>query len=187
MDECLSVTDAGLGAIADACRNLRVRAEGGWRKEGEEIGEEGAFVAFLGCLTHLLPPSLTLSTLYSAPLPAPLPPPCTLIQVLSVRRCTKLSDDALALVASLGCLQQLMASGVGGCGNKTMLALSQHCRESLELLDVSFCRGVSERALGLVADSCPHLCQMVIFGCSQVTFWGGSLGDLWLLTGHSRP
>lgn len=44
------------------------------------------------------------------------------------------------------------------------------CRESLEELDVSWCRGASEAWLGVLADSCSSLHRLTIFGCSQVPF-----------------
>ena len=43
------------------------------------------------------------------------------------------------------------------------------CREQLEQLDISFCRGIPAKGLGLLADSCPNLSQLRVFGCSQVT------------------
>ena len=43
------------------------------------------------------------------------------------------------------------------------------CREHLEELDISWCRGIPAKALGLLADSCPNLAQLQMFGCSQVT------------------
>ena len=47
-------------------------------------------------------------------------------------------------------------------------ALALNCKESLEYLDVSFCRGFSQRALGLVADRCHKLKYVRLLGCSQV-------------------
>ena len=46
-----------------------------------------------------------------------------------------------------------------------------HCvaiRETLEELDASWCRGVTAQGLGLLADSCPNLNSLRLFGCSQV-------------------
>ena len=42
------------------------------------------------------------------------------------------------------------------------------CRDSLEELDVSWCRSVPESWLGLLADGCSNLRKLTIFGCSQV-------------------
>ena len=42
-------------------------------------------------------------------------------------------------------------------------------RDRLRELDVSFCRGVTSEALGLVVDSCPGLVRLHLWGCTQVT------------------
>ena len=97
---------------------------------------------------------------------------------LSIRRCIKLSDESISMVCSNGGLVSLNTSGVVNVGDKTMLALANRCIESLALLDVSFCRLISEEALGLVADSCHKLKRMQVFGCSQV--------EKKLLNGHSN-
>lgn len=43
-----------------------------------------------------------------------------------------------------------------------------HRRESLEELNVSWCRGVPEPWLGVLADACSSLRMLTVFGCSQV-------------------
>ena len=40
-------------------------------------------------------------------------------------------------------------------------------RASLEELDVSWCRGIPEEALGRLVDACPALTSLTLFGCSQ--------------------
>lgn len=50
---------------------------------------------------------------------------------------------------------------------------------ALRHLDVSFCRGISEAALGLVADACVNLTSLTVFGCSHV--------GRKFLYGHSNP
>ena len=42
------------------------------------------------------------------------------------------------------------------------------CRASLEELNVSWCRGVPEPWLGVLADACTNLRKLTVFGCSQV-------------------
>lgn len=103
---------------------------------------------------------------------------CHDLRVLSTRRCHRLTDEGIARVAMKGTLRKLVVGGVPLLGNKTMKALALHCKESLEYLDVSFCRGFSQRALGLVADRCHRLSHLVLFSCSQV-------GQLFL-QGHSN-
>ena len=41
------------------------------------------------------------------------------------------------------------------------------CRANLEELDVSWCRGIPEEALGRLVDACPALTSLTLFGCSQ--------------------
>eukprot|EP00983_Pelagomonas_calceolata_P071177 1151105-Pelagomonas_calceolata.AAC.6 len=61
-------------------------------------------------------------------------------QLLSVRRCVRLSDGALSAVARCGKLQHLAVSNVHAFGPFSMAALAACCAESLETLDISFCR-----------------------------------------------
>ena len=49
------------------------------------------------------------------------------------------------------------------------------CRESLEELNISWCRGVPEPWLGVLADACTCLRKLTVFGCSQVGFSSGVL------------
>lgn len=86
-----------------------------------------------------------------------------------MRRCTKLTDDALARVATLCTLRTLNTSHVDHVGHLTMAALAHAARERLEKLDVSFCRGVSDDSLGALVDACPYLAQLKVYGCSQLT------------------
>lgn len=71
-------------------------------------------------------------------------PPCT--QMLSVCRCTRLSDAALASIATCGALQHLAVSCVHEFGPCSMAALAASCHDTLETLDISFCRWVLLRA-----------------------------------------
>ena len=59
-------------------------------------------------------------------------------------------------------------SGLPTCLPYSMQALALHCKDTLLHLDVSFCRAVSESALGLVADSCASLASLSLFGCSHI-------------------
>jgi hypothetical protein len=53
-------------------------------------------------------------------------------------------------------------------GDNTLVALAKHSRMSLEVLDMSWCRSVTDHGLGFVADSCPLLRELRLFGCTQV-------------------
>lgn len=94
---------------------------------------------------------------------------CKQLQALSVRRCSKLGDEALALLASRGTLRSLCVNGLPSVSTRTLKALAMFCKESLQRLDISFCRSVPEAALGLVADSCRQLQQVQLYGSSQIT------------------
>ncbi|RLN86234.1 hypothetical protein BBJ28_00012896 [Nothophytophthora sp. Chile5] len=60
------------------------------------------------------------------------------LQELSIARCSQLTDSAQATDAS-------------------MLALQEFCASSLQTLDISFCRKISEDALGILTDDCDKL------------------------------
>ncbi|GBF91694.1 hypothetical protein Rsub_03998 [Raphidocelis subcapitata] len=94
---------------------------------------------------------------------------CRRLARLSARRCVKLTDAGLVAVAERCPLRRLEAAGVPGVGAPTASALARCCGGSLEFLDLSFCRGVPEAALGLLADRCPKLSELRVYGCTQVT------------------
>lgn len=51
--------------------------------------------------------------------------------------------------------------------NHTALSLSTNCR-NLRSLDLSWCRNLTNEALGLIVDSCVLLEVLKLFGCTQV-------------------
>ena len=55
---------------------------------------------------------------------------------------------------------------MGGGGSQ---CIAERCGGSLQILDLSWCRAVSENAMGRMADSLPALQSLKLFGCSQVT------------------
>jgi DNA repair protein RAD7 len=58
---------------------------------------------------------------------------------------------------------------VPAIGDAALVALAQHCSASLEHLDVSWCRAVSEDGLGHLVDACPRLSCLHVWGCTQIT------------------
>jgi hypothetical protein len=88
---------------------------------------------------------------------------------LSVRRCTRLSDNALASIASRGTLSGLAVSGVPSVGRCTLDALTAACGDVLAELDVSFCRSVPEGALGALLDRAWRLRSVRVYGCTQLS------------------
>ncbi|MBA0756927.1 hypothetical protein Gotri_020061 [Gossypium trilobum] len=63
-------------------------------------------------------------------------------------------------------------------GLNTAISLSK-CSRKLFSLDLSWCRNLTDEALGLVVDSCSSLKLLKLFGCTQIT-------DVFL-KGHSNP
>ncbi|RLN05478.1 hypothetical protein C2845_PM13G19380 [Panicum miliaceum] len=104
---------------------------------------------------------------------------CRLIRKLKLQRNT-FSDEAVSrfLEESGGCLTELMLNNVEKVGDLTALAISRKCSVRLEALDLSFCRELTNEALGLIVDSCSSLRILKLFGCTQIT-------DLFL-KGHSN-
>lgn len=51
--------------------------------------------------------------------------------------------------------------------NNTALSLAEHSR-NLVTLDLSWCRNLTNEALGLIVDSCLSLEVLKLFGCTQV-------------------
>ncbi|KAG2431299.1 hypothetical protein HYH02_013430 [Chlamydomonas schloesseri] len=139
---CQAVTDAGLRALAASGRGPHL--------ELLRIDECGGRVTDAGL--------------------AALASQCRALKVFSARRCTKLGDEALAeLLRAGGCCTHLCLSGVAGVGPAVAAALAGSCRGSLEELDVSFCRKLPDRCLGLVLERCAKLRRLAVFGCSQLS------------------
>lgn len=122
----------------------------------------------IGCL-----PKLTDSTL------GYLANGCRGIETLKLCR-NAFSDDALAafLETSGEPIKELSLDGLKEVGLNTAISLSKHSR-NLITLDLSFCRDLSDEALGLILDSCLSLKTVKIFGCMQITNVS--------LNGHSNP
>ncbi|KAM3214068.1 hypothetical protein ACQJBY_066472 [Aegilops geniculata] len=104
---------------------------------------------------------------------------CRLIKKLKLQKNT-FSDEALSqfLEESGGCLTELSLNNIEKVGNLTARAIASKCSLRLEILDVSFCRGLTNEALGLIVDSCSSLRTLKLFGCTQIT-------DIFL-KGHSN-
>ncbi|KAL3687512.1 hypothetical protein R1sor_013821 [Riccia sorocarpa] len=92
--------------------------------------------------------------------------------IKTLRLCRgKFSDTAVAafVSASGSSLSELSLNSTRLIGEHTIIALAHFSKDSLERLDVSWCRLVSDQALGLLADSCRKLQSLRVFGCTQVT------------------
>ncbi|KAF5940436.1 hypothetical protein HYC85_021603 [Camellia sinensis] len=104
---------------------------------------------------------------------------CQSIQTLKLRQ-NSFSDEAIAafLEASGKSLKELSLNNVRKVGPNTALSLAK-CSKELLSLDLSWCRKITNEALGLIVDSCLSLKLLKIFGCTQI-------GDEFL-NGHSNP
>ncbi|XP_021714997.1 F-box/LRR-repeat protein 14-like [Chenopodium quinoa] len=94
---------------------------------------------------------------------------CRSIQDLKLCR-SPFSDDAIAafLETSRESLIELSLNNISKVGQNTTISLARRCK-NLESLDLSWCRLLTNEALGLIADSCLSLRLLKLFGCTQVT------------------
>ncbi|CAH9083229.1 unnamed protein product [Cuscuta epithymum] len=104
---------------------------------------------------------------------------CTAVNKLILCR-NAFSDEAIAayLETRGNSLKELSLNSVRKVSCNTAMALAKCCR-NLQSLDVSWCRALTDEALGLIADSCLSLEVLKLFGCTQVTNV--------FLDGHSNP
>ncbi|XP_057748477.1 DNA repair protein rhp7-like [Arachis stenosperma] len=103
---------------------------------------------------------------------------CRALHTLKLCR-NHFSDEAIAafLETSGESLQELSLNSVKKVGYHTALSLASHAK-NLRALDLSWCRNLTDNALGLIVDSCSSLISLNLFGCTQVT-------DIFL-KGHSN-
>ncbi|KAK9275133.1 hypothetical protein L1049_022392 [Liquidambar formosana] len=104
---------------------------------------------------------------------------CLAIQTLKLCR-NAFSDEAIAafLETSGDSLKELSLNNVNKVGHSTAISLAKHSRKLLSL-DLSWCRNLTNEALGLIVDSCLLLRVLKLFGCTQITNV--------FLDGHSNP
>lgn len=92
---------------------------------------------------------------------------------LTIRRCANISSDvllALVVAASQGQkLATVTLCGLSSLNDAAMVALARHASTTLRDLDVSMCRGITDAGVGTVADTCPNLRKLVVWGCTQLT------------------
>ncbi|XP_030530491.1 uncharacterized protein LOC115740960 [Rhodamnia argentea] len=94
---------------------------------------------------------------------------CRGIRKLILRRNT-FSDEAVAafLETSGERLEELSLNNVKKVGHNTATSLAKRARD-LQILDLSWCRNLTDEAMGLIVDSCSLLKELKVFGCSQIT------------------
>lgn len=94
------------------------------------------------------------------------------LHTLSLRQCTGVADSAplLSLVERCGPgLRHLAVGGIPSVDDRLVVALVTHASDSLTFADFSWCRKVTENAMGLLADSCTRLKHLELWGCTQMT------------------
>ncbi|CAK7352458.1 unnamed protein product [Dovyalis caffra] len=81
-----------------------------------------------------------------------------------------LFDEAIAAFVETSGerLKELSLNNVKKVGHNTALSVARRSRKLLSL-DLSWCRNLSNEAVGLIADSCLSLKVLKLFGCSQIT------------------
>ncbi|KAJ7556353.1 hypothetical protein O6H91_05G079300 [Diphasiastrum complanatum] len=160
LSDCLSLTDAAVAAIGACCTGLRV--------------------LILDQLTKLTDLSL-----------ARIADDCRSLRKMSLQRCKFSYSTWRRGPLEFGELHigiqgkktiHLLAGSHKSCdllinklnsvrqvGDQTLLALAKHSRGTLEVLDASFCREMTDEALGFLSDACSQLHTLRLFGCTQVT------------------
>ncbi|KAF5748362.1 Rad7 putative isoform 2 [Tripterygium wilfordii] len=81
----------------------------------------------------------------------------------------RFSDEAIAafLEVSGQSLHELSLNNVRMVGINTAISIAKYSK-NLSTLDLSWCRKLSDEALGSIVDSCESLRLLKLFGCSQV-------------------
>lgn len=104
---------------------------------------------------------------------------CKEVQMLRFCR-NAFSDEAVAAYIDIrgAFLKDLSLNNIIKVSNNTALSVSRNCK-NLKSLDLSWCRNMTNEALGLIVDSCFSLEVLKLFGCTQVTNV--------FLEGHSNP
>ncbi|XP_076907286.1 uncharacterized protein LOC143563680 [Bidens hawaiensis] len=94
---------------------------------------------------------------------------CETIRTMKFSRNT-FSDEAVAayLEARGGTLTELSLNHVDKVAHHTALSLAKHAIK-LQSLDLSWCREMTDEALGLIVDNCLSLKMVKLFGCTQIT------------------
>lgn len=103
---------------------------------------------------------------------------CRSIQSLTLHG-NRFSDEAIAafLETSGKSMKKLSLNNAPKVGHNTAMSLAKHSRGLLSL-DLSWCRRITNEALGLIVDCCSSLRLLKLFGCTQIT-------DVFL-NGHSN-
>ena len=110
------------------------------------------------------------------------------LERLSLKGCVQLSDAAIeALAAGCSGLRTLSLNKIPALSDAALIALRTHCAPTLESLDISWCRGVTDHGVGALVDASEQLEQLSVWGCTQLTrrFYDGHSRDALRIVGRS--
>ncbi|KAG8367168.1 hypothetical protein BUALT_Bualt16G0044500 [Buddleja alternifolia] len=93
---------------------------------------------------------------------------CHAIQMIKLCR-NVFSDEAVAAYLDVrgACQKDVSLNNIIQVSNHTALSLARNCK-NLQNLDLSWCRNLTNEALGLIVDSCLSLQLLKLFVCTQV-------------------
>jgi len=103
---------------------------------------------------------------------------CPELRELSLKRCDKVDDDAVSYLAQKCEIQKLNLNAVTNLTGGAIEALVNGCSKTIVELDVSWCRGIPQQALGYMVQHCPRL--------ARVTAWGNTQLEEPFLYGHGN-
>ena len=83
-------------------------------------------------------------------------------------------------------LKRLSLNKIPAISDASLLALRTHCAESLEEIDISWCRGMTDHGVGALVDACDNLARLALWGCTQFTplFYEGHSNDTLRIIGR---
>ena len=95
---------------------------------------------------------------------------CPGLTSVSIKKCTRVDDAAVAYLVNTAELQTLVLNGVGKgvTGVSVEALLRGRSSKTLAHLDLSWCRHVPEKAIGFLIESLPSLKTVKLFGCNQL-------------------
>ncbi|EJD76561.1 hypothetical protein LOAG_16510 [Loa loa] len=89
---------------------------------------------------------------------------CTLLEVLSLKRCSKLSNEDLKIISKCATLKELHLAGVTGMTDDTLICIAFGV-PLLKILDISYCNSLTSKGLESLAmlQKLDHLCSNGIY------------------------
>jgi len=94
---------------------------------------------------------------------------CPGLRDVSLKKCSRIDDEAVSHMAKHCEIQKLNLNGVGvGVTGSSIESLVQCRSKTIAELDLSWCRNIPEKAVGYLVDSCPSLIKLSLFGCNHI-------------------